>query len=191
MIFLRLMDTSYMSKVEAKYVKRTPDLRTGDTVKVHLRITEGGKERIQIFEGIVIAIKGAGLSKTFTVRKISHGVGVEKILPINSPMIKKVDIVERGRKVRRSKLYYVRGKVGKRSLDMKLDENFEVQEESEDVTEEEDKKKGVVEKKEDKAGKGEDVDEKKEADAGKGESRVEKKGVKKEERQEEKKEEKK
>lgn len=144
MIFLRLMGTKYMSKIEQKYVKRTPDIRTGDTVKVHLRITEGGKERIQVFEGIVIAIKGSGLSKTFTVRKISHGIGVEKILPVNSPVIKKIDIVERGKKVRRSKLYYVRGKVGKRSLDMKVDENFEVQEEMEDVPVEEDKKESKV-----------------------------------------------
>lgn len=113
-----------MKKVEEKYVKRDSDIRPGDTVKVHLRIVEGGKERIQVFEGVVISVKGSGLSKTFTVRKISHGVGVEKILPVNSLMIKKVDIVERG-KVRRSKLYYMRNKVGKRSLDVSMDKGFE------------------------------------------------------------------
>lgn len=113
-----------MKKVEEKYIKRNPDIRPGDTVNVHLRIVEGGKERIQVFEGVVISVKGSGLSKTFTVRKISHGVGVEKVLPVNSTMIKKVDIVERG-KVRRSKLYYMRDKVGKRSLDVSTDEGFE------------------------------------------------------------------
>jgi len=122
-----------MQKVEEKYKKRDPDIRSGDTVKVHLRIVEGGKERIQIFEGVVICVKGSGLGKTFTVRKISHGVGVEKILPVNSPMIKKVDIVERG-KVRRSKLYYMRGKIGKRALDVSLDDGFKaIMEEDGDV----------------------------------------------------------
>lgn len=118
------MDVSYMKKIEEKYVKRTPDVRTGDTVKVHLKIIEAGKERTQIYEGVVIAVKGTGLGRTITVRKISHGVGVEKVLPINSPLVKKIDITNRG-DVRRSKLYYMRHKIGKRSLDAGGVEGFE------------------------------------------------------------------
>jgi len=118
------VDTEFFKKVEKDHVKRELDVRPGDTVKVHLNITEAGKERVQIFEGIVIAVKGVGLGKTITVRKISYGVGVEKILPINSPTINKIDIVKRGN-VRRSKLYYMRGKIGKRSLDVNQEEGFE------------------------------------------------------------------
>ncbi len=114
-----------MKKVEDSFVKREVDVRPGDRVKVHVRIEEAGKERTQIFEGIVLSIKGTGLGKTFTVRKISHGIGVEKIFPFQSPMIKKIDVVERGKKVRRSKLYYMRKRIGKRSLDVALDEQFE------------------------------------------------------------------
>lgn len=117
------MDTQLIKKIEEKHTRRDVDVRPGDTVKVHLKITEGGKERTQVFEGVVIAVKGSGISKTFTVRKVSYGVGVEKILPVNSPLIKKIDVVERG-KVRRSKLYYMRSKVGKRSLDVQLDKEF-------------------------------------------------------------------
>jgi large subunit ribosomal protein L19 len=119
------MDAKFMKKVEDSFVKREVDVRPGDRVKVHVRIEEAGKERTQIFEGIVLSLKGTGLGKTFTVRKISHGIGVEKIFPFQSPMIKKVDVVERGKKVRRSKLYYMRKRIGKRSLDVALDEQFE------------------------------------------------------------------
>ena len=86
--------------------------KIGDTVKVHFKIVEGKTERIQIYEGVVICFKNSGVRRTFTVRKNSYGVGVERIFPINSPRIAKVEVVRPG-KVRRSKLYYIRGKVGK------------------------------------------------------------------------------
>ena len=89
-----------------------PDVEIGDFVKMHLRITEGNRERIQIFEGYVIARKGGGLTETITVRRMSYGVGVERILPVHSPKIEKIEIVRKGR-VRRAKLYYLRGRVGK------------------------------------------------------------------------------
>ncbi|MBN1618365.1 50S ribosomal protein L19 [Candidatus Dojkabacteria bacterium] len=118
------MDAKYMKKVEEKYYKNNvPDMKPGDTVKAHIKIVEGDKERIQIFEGVIIAINGTGISKTITVRKISHGVGVEKIFPIHSPILEKIELVSRGQ-VRRSKLYYLRNKIGKRSLDVGFDENF-------------------------------------------------------------------
>lgn len=88
------------------------NVKIGDYVKVHLRIVEGNRERIQIFEGTVIARKGQGLSETMTVRRVSYGVGVERILPVHSPKIEKIEIVRRGR-VRRAKLYYLRNRVGK------------------------------------------------------------------------------
>lgn len=89
-----------------------PEIAIGDTAKVYCRIKEGDKERIQLFEGTVIARKGAGVSETFTVRRITHGVGVERVFPIHSPNVDKVEIVRHG-KVRRAKLYYLRDRVGK------------------------------------------------------------------------------
>ena len=89
-----------------------PEYRVGDTVKVHYKIKEGTKERIQAFQGIVIQKKGAGISRTFTVRKVSNGVGVERIFPINSPLIDKLEIVRYGQ-VRRAKLFYLRTAKGK------------------------------------------------------------------------------
>lgn len=89
-----------------------PAVEIGDTVKVHVKIREGEKERIQIFEGTVIARRGSGVSETFTVRRVSYGVGVEKVFPIHSPNVAKVELVRHG-KVRRSKLYYLRDRVGK------------------------------------------------------------------------------
>ncbi len=86
--------------------------RVGDTVKLHLRITEGKRERIQIFEGIVLKRQGGGISETLTVRKLSYGVGVEKTLPLHSPKIEKIEVTRRG-KVRRAKLFYLRKRVGK------------------------------------------------------------------------------
>jgi len=86
--------------------------KSGDQVKVHFKVVEGENERIQVFEGVVIRIKGSGLAQTFTVRKISFGVGVERIFPMNSPRIDKVEIVRHG-KVRRAKLYYLRNLSGK------------------------------------------------------------------------------
>ena len=89
-----------------------PAIRVGDVVKVHVKIREGDRERIQVFEGTIIARKGAGVSETFTVRRVSYGVGVERVFPVNSPNVAKVETVRRG-KVRRSKLYYLRDRVGK------------------------------------------------------------------------------
>ena len=91
-----------------------PVVNVGDTVKVHVRIKEGERERIQIFEGTVIARKGSGVSETFTVRRLSYGVGVERVFPLHSPNVAKVELVRHGR-VRRSKLYYLRDRVGKAS----------------------------------------------------------------------------
>lgn len=89
-----------------------PEFRPGDTVKVHVRVVEGGRERVQVFEGVVIARNGGGLRESFTVRKISFGVGVERVFPIHAPIIDKVEVVRRG-DVRRAKLYYLRDRVGK------------------------------------------------------------------------------
>ncbi len=89
-----------------------PVIEIGDTVKVHVKIREGEKERIQVFEGTVIARKGSGVSETFTVRRLSYGVGVERVFPLHSPNVAKVEVVRHGR-VRRSKLYYLRDRVGK------------------------------------------------------------------------------
>jgi large subunit ribosomal protein L19 len=89
-----------------------PEINIGDTVRVHNRIKEGNKERIQMFEGTVIAKKGGGISETFTVRRVSYGIGVEKTFPIHSPNVEKVDVIRSG-KVRRAKLYYLRDRAGK------------------------------------------------------------------------------
>ncbi|CDZ99525.1 50S ribosomal protein L19 [Jeotgalicoccus saudimassiliensis] len=89
-----------------------PEFKAGDTVKVHVRIVEGDRERIQLFEGVVIKRRGGGISETFTVRKISYGVGVERTFPVHTPKIEKIDVVRRGR-VRRAKLYYLRNLRGK------------------------------------------------------------------------------
>ncbi len=100
-------------EVTQQYLKSDiPDFRPGDTVKVHVRLKEGEKERIQVFEGLVIARKHGGISETFTVRKISSGIGVERTFPVHSPSIADIDVVRRGR-VRRAKLYYIRGLRGK------------------------------------------------------------------------------
>ncbi len=89
-----------------------PRFRAGDTVKVHVRIKEGEKERVQVFEGVVLRRRGAGSDATFTVRKISYGVGVERIFPLNSPILDRVEVVRRG-KVRQSRIYYLRKLRGK------------------------------------------------------------------------------
>ena len=101
--------------VERPYLRGDiPDFRPGDTVRVHVRVVEGERERTQVFEGIVIRRRGSQLSETFTVRKISFGVGVERTFPVHSPMIAKIERVTRGQ-VRRSKLYYLRDRVGKKA----------------------------------------------------------------------------
>ena len=94
--------------------ENVPVLNIGDTVRIHNKIVEGTRERIQLFEGTIIAKHGGGISETFTVRRISYGVGVEKTFPVHSPNVVKVDIIRSG-KVRRAKLYYIRKKVGKAS----------------------------------------------------------------------------
>ena len=97
---------------EGMLKEERPNINIGDVVKVHVKIREGERERIQIFEGTIIARKGSGVSETFTVRRVSYGVGVEKVFPVNSPNVAKVELVRSG-KVRRSKLYYLRDRVGK------------------------------------------------------------------------------
>ena len=102
-----------MQAFVSKYVKEDcPEVNVGDTVRVHLKVKEGSRERIQVFEGTVIAKKHGGIEETFTVRRVSYGVGVEKVFPVHSPTIQKVELVRRG-KVRRAKLYYLRDRVGK------------------------------------------------------------------------------
>lgn len=102
------MSQQLINAVTKNYMKNdVPEFRAGDIVRVHVRIKEGEKERIQIFEGLVIYRHGGGISATFTVRKISSGVGVEKIFPVHSPMIAKIEVVRLG-KVRRAKLSYIR-----------------------------------------------------------------------------------
>ncbi len=92
--------------------KEVPELNIGDVVKVHVRIKEGEKSRIQVFEGTIIAKKHGGISETFTVRRVAHGCGIERVFPVHSPVVEKVEIVRYG-KVRRAKLYYLRDRVGK------------------------------------------------------------------------------
>ena len=95
-----------------KQLKEVPAVEVGDTVRVHVKVKEGARERIQVFEGTVIAKKHGGIEETVTVRRISYGVGVEKVFPVHSPIIEKVEVVRSG-KVRRAKLYYLRNRVGK------------------------------------------------------------------------------
>jgi large subunit ribosomal protein L19 len=102
-----------LDQVDARYLRDDiPDFRPGDTVRVNVRVVEGGRERLQVFEGAVIARKGGGVRETFTVRKVSFGVGVERIFPLHAPIIHSVEVVRRG-DVRRAKLYYLRDRVGK------------------------------------------------------------------------------
>ena len=97
---------------DASLKAEAPVLNIGSTVRVHVKIREGERERIQVFEGTIIALKGSGISSTFTVRRVSYGVGVERVFPVHSPNVAKVEVVRNG-KVRRSKLYYLRDRVGK------------------------------------------------------------------------------
>lgn len=105
------MDAIEMLALEQKRVDM-PDFRGGDTVKVHVRIKEGEKERIQVFQGVVLRRRGHGPGETFTVRKVSNGVGVERIFPVNSPIVDKVELITQG-KVRQGRIYYLRGLRGK------------------------------------------------------------------------------
>ncbi len=102
-----------LDQIEKEQVRMDlPQFRVGDTVKVHVKIVEGERQRIQVFEGLVIAINRKGSRSSFTVRKVSYGIGVERVFPLNSPMLDKIEIVSRGR-VRRAKLYYIRKLRGK------------------------------------------------------------------------------
>lgn len=105
-------------ETQKEWMKDVPPFRPGDTVRVNVRVKEGDKERTQAFEGVCIARKGAGVSETFTVRKISGGVGVERIFPVHSPMLADITVVRRGR-VRRAKLYYLREVVGAKASRIK------------------------------------------------------------------------
>ena len=99
-------------ETQKEWLKAVPPFRAGDTLRVNVRVSEGDKERLQAFEGVCIARRGSGVSASFTVRKISNGVGVERIFPLHSPMIAEINVVRRGR-VRRAKLYYLRYLAGK------------------------------------------------------------------------------
>jgi large subunit ribosomal protein L19 len=102
-----------LQSIEAEQMKKEiPQLRPGETVRVHVKVSEGEKERIQVFEGTVIGISGEGNRETFTVRKVSYGVGVERIFPLHSPRLENIEVVFRG-KVRRAKLYFLRQRSGK------------------------------------------------------------------------------
>ncbi|MEI6655325.1 MAG: 50S ribosomal protein L19 [Verrucomicrobiota bacterium] len=105
-----------IKKIEQEQMKQdVAEFNIGDTVKVHTRVVEGGKERVQIFAGIVIARRGSGVNASFTVRKISYGEGVERVFPVHTPRIAKIEVTHKG-KVRRAKLHYLRERVGKRAL---------------------------------------------------------------------------
>lgn len=105
-----------IKKIEQEQMKQdVADFNVGDTVKVHCRVVEGGKERVQIFAGLVIARRGTGVNASFTVRKISYGEGVERVFPLHTPRIAKIEVTNKG-KVRRAKLHYLRERVGKRAL---------------------------------------------------------------------------
>lgn len=103
-----------IKKIEAEQTKAYQDVKAGDTVRVHFKIVEGKTERIQLYEGLVIAMKNSGVGQTLTVRKNSYGVGVERVFPMHSPRIEQIEIVRYG-KVRRAKLYYIREKIGKKA----------------------------------------------------------------------------
>ena len=109
------MKEKLIQLVEQNYLRTDiPSFKAGDTIAVYYKVKEGNKERVQLFEGVVIRVKGGGIEKTFTVRKVTSGIGIERIIPMNSPMIDKIEVLKIGR-VRRSKLYYLRGLSGKKA----------------------------------------------------------------------------
>lgn len=108
----KIMDPLIQELTKEQLRDDMPDFRAGDTVRVHVRVVEGTHERIQMFEGVVIKRKGAGISATYTVRKMSSGIGVERTFPVNDPRVAKVEVLRHGR-VRRAKLYYLRERTGK------------------------------------------------------------------------------
>lgn len=113
---MKLNKGALLDKIEGEQFRKEPlKFNVGDTVRVHTKVVEGDKERVQVFAGIVIGIRGHGLNETFTVRRISYGEGVERIFPMHSPRVEKVE-VERQGKVRRAKLTYLRGRLGKSAM---------------------------------------------------------------------------
>ena len=108
------MNPLIQSLTEGQLRTDIPSFRPGDTVRVHAKVVEGTRERIQIFEGVVIARKNSGINETYTVRKISNGVGVERIFPVHTPRVEKIEVIRHG-KVRRAKLYYLRALTGKKA----------------------------------------------------------------------------
>ncbi len=112
MNIIEQLEKEQLAKLTAK--REVPEFGPGDTLRVHVKVVEGTRERIQVFEGVCIARKNAGLNSAFTVRKISYGEGVERVFPLHSPRIETIDVVRRG-KVRRAKLYYLRGLRGKKA----------------------------------------------------------------------------
>ena len=109
------MKEKLIQLVEQSYLRTDiPGGKAGDTITVYYKVKEGNKERVQLFEGVVIRVNGGGIAKTFTVRKVTAGIGIERIIPVNSPMIDKIEVLKIGR-VRRSKLYYLRGLSGKKA----------------------------------------------------------------------------
>lgn len=146
------MDTNILKKIEEGQLQKRPDVKVGDTVKLYIKIKEGNKERIQMFQGVVIAMKGKGADTTITVRKISYGIGVEKVIPLYSPVLDKMEIVKRGT-VRRSKLYFLRERIGRKALkisnikDVFMTDEVMVPEEGEAPVEETPAAEEVVEEK--------------------------------------------
>ncbi|MEZ5647926.1 MAG: 50S ribosomal protein L19 [Alphaproteobacteria bacterium] len=110
MNLLQKLEHEQITKLTAE--RPVPEFRPGDTLKVHMKVVEGNRERVQVYEGVCIARKNAALNSSFTVRKISYGEGVERVFPLYSPRIEKIEVVRRG-EVRRAKLYYLRGRTGK------------------------------------------------------------------------------
>jgi len=113
------MDAGILKSVEEKFLKQDiPDFRPGDTVRVNVKVVEGGRERLQAFEGTVIARRGSGTGESFTVRRVTHGIGVERTFPLHSPRIASIEVRRRG-KVRRAKLYYLRHRIGSKAIRIK------------------------------------------------------------------------
>ncbi|HOB35139.1 MAG: 50S ribosomal protein L19 [Firmicutes bacterium] len=105
--------SNIIQELEKQHLKTdVPDFKPGDTVRAHVRVVEGSRERVQVFEGVVIKRRGSGLRETFTLRRVSYGVGVERTFPIHAPKLEKIEVVRHGR-VRRAKLYYLRHRIGK------------------------------------------------------------------------------
>jgi len=105
--------SNIIQELEKQHLKTdVPDFKPGDTVRAHVRVVEGSRERVQVFEGVVIKRRGSGLCETFTLRRVSYGVGVERTFPIHAPKLEKIEVVRHGR-VRRAKLYYLRHRIGK------------------------------------------------------------------------------